>query len=148
MRAVIQRVEKAAVTINHKERREISTGLVILLGVGKNDRKEIIPKFAEKIVNLRIFSNPEEKFDYSLLDIKGEILIISQFTLYADCAGGRRPDFTAAARPEIAEEFYQMFINEIKKYSLKVVTGEFASQMLVEIFNDGPVTITLDSDNL
>lgn len=148
MRAVLQRVKKAAVTINQKDRHQISQGLVILVGVGSGDCPEVIPKLVEKIVNLRIFPNPEKKFDYSVLDIQGEILVIPQFTLYADCRHGRRPDFTSAASFEVATKLYEMFIAEIKKYPLTLKEGKFGAEMLVEIFNDGPVTIILDTDNL
>lgn len=144
MKSVIQRVKSAAVTIEGKEKRSISEGLAVLAAFGKNDNFEICKKSAEKLLNLRIFSNESGKFDKSVLDIKGEILIISQFTLYADCQRGKRPDFTGAAPFESAKEFYEFFIDEMRKSGLTVKSGEFGAKMLVEIQNDGPVTIVFD----
>ncbi|MCL1972661.1 MAG: D-aminoacyl-tRNA deacylase [Endomicrobia bacterium] len=144
MKTVIQRVKKASVAIDGKEKREISKGLVVLAAFGKNDTPEECYKIFEKIKNLRIFSNEAGKFDYSVEDIKGEILIISQFTLYGDCGRGKRPDFTSAAPYALGKQLYEEFLNIALKSGLKVESGEFGADMLVEIHNDGPVTIILD----
>ena len=144
MKTVIQRVKKASVSIDGKEKREISKGLVVLAAFGKNDTPEECSKIFEKIKNLRIFSNEDGKFDYSVEDIKGEILIISQFTLYGDCGRGKRPDFTLAAPYALGKQLYEEFLNIALKSGLKVESGEFGANMLVEIHNDGPVTIILE----
>jgi len=144
MKALIQRVKSASVTLSGGEKREIGPGLAVLLGVGKNDNSETARKLADKTAALRIFSNAEGKFDLSLLDVKGQALVISQFTLYGDCSGGRRPDFTAAARPEAAEPLYREYVEQLRRAGLDAVTGEFADHMLVEIANDGPVTVLLE----
>ncbi|HAX61587.1 MAG TPA: D-tyrosyl-tRNA(Tyr) deacylase [Elusimicrobia bacterium] len=145
MKAVIQRVKKASVLYdNNKE--EIGRGLVILLGVGKNDTEKNISRLAEKILNLRIFADDKNKFNFSVTDIKGDILVVSQFTLYGDCQKGKRPDFTDAAAPEKANILYEKFVSEIKESGLKVKTGKFAANMTVEIHNDGPVTILIDTE--
>ncbi len=146
MKAIIQRVTKASVTINASEKREIGKGFVVLLGVGPNDIVETCRVLADKIVNLRIFPNDEGKFSKSLIDVKGELLVISQFTLHADCSRGRRPDFTSAARPDKAILLYEEFLRTLRTFPLKVVAGEFAADMLVTINNDGPVTITIDTN--
>ncbi|MFH1369159.1 MAG: D-aminoacyl-tRNA deacylase [Elusimicrobiota bacterium] len=148
MKAILQRVTEAKVKINNGETRSIGKGLVILLGVGVNDAEKDAEKLAEKIVNLRIFPNEEGKFDKCLLDICGEALVVSQFTLYGDCEKGRRPDFTKAARPEKAVPLYERFIKCLKEFKVKTETGEFAADMMVEIHNDGPVTISLDSNDI
>lgn len=145
MRAVIQRVKRASVTIENKPGKSIGEGLLILVGIGKDDTSKEIEWGAEKILNLRIFSNEEEKFDRSVLETRGDILVISQFTLYGDPNKGRRPDFTEAARPETAQPLYEKFVELLKKSGLKVETGEFGAHMTVEIANDGPVTLILDS---
>lgn len=141
---MIQRVNKAAVTVNN-DRREISAGLVILVAIKSGDTDKDAQWLAEKIVNLRIFYNEKEKFDRSVFDIKGELLVVSQFTLYGDCRKGRRPDFTGSAAPDIAKPLYEKFVEYLKPYGLKIVTGEFAASMLVEIHNDGPVTVIINS---
>jgi D-tyrosyl-tRNA(Tyr) deacylase len=148
MKAVIQRVVQASVKINGGETREISKGFVILLGVGNNDTSQTCQALADKILNLRVFPNDEGKFSKSPVDMNAEILIVSQFTLYGDCSKGRRPDFTAAARPEKAVPLYEEFIGRIKVSGLKTITGEFAADMLVDIKNDGPVTIIIDTETL
>jgi len=142
MRAVIQRVKKAEVFD-----REISQGLVVFVAITHEDTEEDAKKLSDKILNLRIFPNEEGKFDFSVIDIEGEILIVSQFTLYGDCSKGRRPDFTQAASPEKARKLYEKFVEYMKNSGLKVVTGEFQSIMLVEIHNDGPVTLIVDTKN-
>ncbi len=148
MRAVLQRVKKGSVEIEEKEIGKIEEGLVILLGVGQKDVEKDAEYLAEKIVNLRIFEDKEGKMNLSVKDINGQILVISQFTLYGDCKKGRRPSFISAALPEKAVELYDYFVKYIKNYSLKVETGQFQAMMLVKIFNDGPVTILLDSEKL
>lgn len=146
MRAVIQRVTKGKVTIENRVAGEIGTGLVILLGVGLNDSVTEVQLLANKIANLRIFADAEGKFNLSALDVKAEMLVISQFTLYADSRKGRRPSFIEAARPETAIPLYHQFVQILQSMGLKVETGEFQADMLVEIHNSGPVTICLDTD--
>ena len=148
MKAVIQRVTSSKVSVNNKTIGKISQGLAILLGIGQEDDESIIPKFAEKIVNLRIFADKEGKMNRSILESKGEILLISQFTLYADCKKGRRPSFVQAAGPEKGKALYKQAAQAIRAYGVKVETGEFGEYMDVEIHNDGPVTIILDSEQI
>jgi D-tyrosyl-tRNA(Tyr) deacylase len=145
MRAVVQRVTKASVSIDGKIVGSIGKGLVILLGIKNGDLDDDVKFLAEKCVNLRIFSDAAGKFNLSALDVSGEILAISQFTLYGDTRKGRRPSFIEAAPPEISEPLYQTFVTYLRQSGLKVETGEFGAMMLVEIFNDGPVTILLES---
>jgi D-aminoacyl-tRNA deacylase len=146
LKVVIQRVTSASVTFNSNEKRDISTGFVVLVGIGLNDTKETCRRLADKILALRIFPNEEGKFSKSITDINGEFLVVSQFTLYGNTGGGRRPDFTAAARPEQAIPLYEEFVKCLKASPLKVVTGEFGADMLVNINNDGPVTILINTE--
>jgi len=148
LRAVIQRVKKGSVEIEKKETGKIEEGLVVLLGVGQKDIEKDAEYLAEKIVNLRIFEDKEGKMNLSVKDINGQILVISQFTLYGNCRKGRRPSFISAALPDKAVKLYDYFVKYIKNYGLKIETGEFQAMMLVKIFNDGPVTILLDSEKL
>ncbi len=145
MRALIQRVKRAAVAIDDKNRAETGPGYVVLLGVGEGDAETDAEALADKTANLRVFSNSEGKFDHSLLDVKGEALVIPQFTLYGDTRKGRRPDFTAAAKPAAANKLYEYFVKCLRNKGIEVKTGVFAADMTVEIINDGPVTIWLDS---
>lgn len=145
MKALIQRVSYGSVIVDNNKIGEISKGLVILLGVGKEDTKEIADFIVDKCLNLRIFSDDSGKMNLSLLDIKGEILVISQFTLYGDTKKGRRPSFTQSGSPKEAEELYNYFIETIKKSTLKVDTGIFGADMKVEIHNDGPVTFMIEN---
>jgi len=145
LKAVIQRAKKASVSIGNETVGTIGKGLAILLGISETDSEEDGKYLADKIVNLRIFEDLQGKINLSCLDIKGEFLVISQFTLLADCRKGRRPSFTEAARPEKAIPLYEKFISLLKETGLKVETGEFGASILVEINNEGPVTIILDS---
>ncbi|MEW6557919.1 MAG: D-aminoacyl-tRNA deacylase [Elusimicrobiota bacterium] len=145
MKIVIQRVKKAAVSY-HNIKEEIGKGLVVLVGFGKTDTEKDIDWTSDKILNLRIFADAQNKFNFSVADIKGEILVVSQFTLYGDCKKGRRPEFVSALEPEKANILYEKFVQQLQKSELTVKTGKFAADMLVEIHNDGPVTILLDTE--
>lgn len=147
MRAVIQRVKKASVKVSGKTIGKIGKGLVVLLGVGEGDAEKDAEYLADKIANLRIFSDKNDKMNLSALDTKAEILAISQFTLYGDTRKGRRPSFVKAAKPEKAEKLFNYFVKKLKETGLKVETGKFRAMMLLEILNDGPVTIILESQN-
>jgi D-tyrosyl-tRNA(Tyr) deacylase len=149
MKAVIQRVKNANVVVDNKELSSISNGLLILLGVAKGDTKEDADKLVKKIPVLRIFEDENEKMNLSCLDIDGEVLVVSQFTLCADCSHGRRPSFTPSAPPREAQSLYEYFVDEMKKTDVKkVCTGQFGADMKVSLLNDGPVTIILDSEDL
>lgn len=145
MRAVVQRVKQASVTIDDVIVGNISQGVMVLLGVGKEDTVQDATYLAEKIAGLRIFTDAEDKMNLSVLDIGGQALVVSQFTLYADCRKGKRPGFSDAALPETAIPLYEQFIAELKRLGLSVATGQFGADMLVSLDNDGPVTILLDS---
>ena len=149
MRAVIQRVRRGQVTVEGQAVGEIGPGFVILLGIGHSDGPVEADRLAAKIANLRIFADDEGKTNLSLLDVGGEALVISQFTLYADCRKGRRPSFVRAARPDVAAPLVETFAGELRRAGVgRVETGEFGAMMLVEIENDGPFTIILDTDDL
>ena len=149
MRAVIQRVKASSVTVNDEPVGKIGKGLLVLLGVAKEDQAADADFLSEKIVNLRIFEDEQGKMNRSLIDIGGEMLVVSQFTLYANCKKGRRPSFTEAAPPEVAEPLVEHFADQLREVGVaKVETGVFRARMLVEIHNDGPVTIILDTDEL
>src|SRR5215211_6038192 len=146
MRAVVQRVSRASVTVDGSATGEITTGLLILLGVGRDDTSAVAASMAEKISNLRIFEDDQRKMNCSLMDIKGSALIVSQFTLYGDARGQRRPSFIAAAPPEQAKNQYENFAEALRRLGVTVATGVFGAMMSVELVNEGPVTILLDSD--
>ena len=146
MRAVVQRVSRASVSVESNLVAEIGSGLLILLGVGKNDSSSIAASFAEKIANLRIFEDDQQKMNRSLLDTKGSALVVSQFTLYGDARGQRRPSFIAAAPPDQAKALYEEFAAALRALGINVATGIFQAMMSVELVNEGPVTILLDSD--
>ncbi len=148
MRAVLQRVKRSWVKVEGKVVGEIGRGLNVLLGVGRGDTEEDARKLASKIVNLRIFEDDKGKFQHSLLDIKGEVLVVSQFTLYANVKKGRRPSFEEAEEPKRAKELYERFVEEVRSFGVKVETGVFGAMMEVYIENWGPVTIIVDSSQL
>lgn len=148
MRAILQRVTKGKVTVEGQVAGEIGAGLVVLLGVGANDTGAEVELLANKIANLRIFADGDGKFNLSALGVQAELLVISQFTLFADCRKGRRPSFTDAARPELAVPLYEQFVERLRAMGFKVETGVFQADMLVEIHNAGPVTIWMDTDDL
>lgn len=145
MRVVIQRVKYASVSIDGKVYNKINSGFLVLLGITSTDDKQDVDYLVKKVCNLRIFSDENDKMNLSLLDIKGELLLISQFTLYGDARKGRRPNFMNALGGEEAKKFYDKFIEMMKETGLKVQTGIFGADMKVDIKNDGPVTILLDS---
>jgi len=146
MRAVVQRVGRARVTVDGRVTGEIAAGLMILLGVGKEDTPAVASSMAEKVANLRIFEDDQGKMNRSLLDTKGSALVVSQFTLYGDARGQRRPSFIAAAPPEKANDLYEQFNAALRALGVTVATGIFQAMMSVELVNEGPVTILLDSD--
>ena len=145
MRAVVQRVLSSSVTVDGKVVGKIKKGFNILLGVGEGDSINEVKWLAEKIAYLRIFEDENAKMNLSLLDVKGSALVISQFTLYGDCEKGRRPSFTKAAHPKTAKKLYEDFIQELKNFDIPVETGIFQTDMKVEIINDGPVTMIIDT---
>ncbi len=145
MRAVIQRVKSAEVHVEGRLTGGIGKGLLVLIGVGKGDGERDISFFASKLPELRIFEDPSGKFNLSLRDIQGEMLIVSQFTLFADCRKGRRPSFVEAEEPVTAKDLYEGLVSRLREEGLPVQTGEFQAHMEVHLINDGPVTILLDS---
>jgi len=148
MRAVIQRVKEAKVEVNGDLIGKIGEGFLVLLGVGKDDTEEDVRYLADKVLGLRIFEDEAGKMNLSITDVKGEILAVSQFTLYGDSRKGRRPSFDEAAPPDVAERLYELFVEEIRKSGIKVETGKFRALMDVHLVNSGPVTILLDSKKL
>lgn len=145
MKFVIQRVTQASVTVNQKVIGSIKQGFLVLIGVGEDDTTEIADKLVKKLIGLRIFEDENGKTNLSLKDIQGELLLVSQFTLYADCKKGNRPSFIKAGNPELANELYEYIIEACKKEFPVVQTGEFGADMKVSLLNDGPFTIILDS---
>lgn len=149
MRALLQRVKYASVTVEGNCIGKIEKGLLVLLGVGPQDSEKQADFLAEKCANLRIFTDENDKMNLSLLDIGGQMLVVSQFTLYADCKKGRRPSFVGAAAPAQADSLYEYFQQKVKDAGVSVVEhGEFGADMKVELLNDGPVTIMLDTDEI
>ena len=145
MRVVIQLVKEASVTVDGAVTGNIGKGLLVLLGVHKDDTAKDVAFLAEKTVNLRIFADKEGKMNHSVRDVGGEILVVSQFTLLGDCRKGRRPSYSKAAPPDKADQLYQSFIAEVLRLGVKVATGRFQAMMEVRLLNDGPVTLILDS---
>jgi D-tyrosyl-tRNA(Tyr) deacylase len=148
MRAVVQLVSKASVRVKEKQVSQIGPGLLVLLGVHRDDTEKDAAMLAEKIANLRVFPDQDRLMNLSVLDVKGEILVVSQFTLYGDCRKGRRPSYSSAAPPELANRLYEMFMAKVKKIGIPVAAGEFQALMDVELVNQGPVTLLLDSTKL
>lgn len=145
MRVVVQRVKHASVTINGTVNGKINNGFLVLLGVQSTDSEQDVDYLVKKVTNLRIFSDENDKMNLSLKDVNGELLIVSQFTLYANCKEGNRPSFVEAAKPDIAIPLYEYFVSECKKIIPVVEPGIFGADMKVDLLNDGPVTIIMDS---
>ena len=145
MRAVVQRVNHAKVSVGEEVHSDIKMGLLVLLGVGSEDTIEDVEYMVEKIINLRIFEDENEKMNLSLSDVDGELMVVSQFTLYGDTRKGRRPSFVNAARPELGNELYEKFVELSTNKGFDVKTGKFQHHMIVSLDNDGPVTILVDS---
>jgi len=146
MRAVVQRVSSSKVTVDGELTGEINKGLLVLLGVTHDDTSKDVDYIIDKVLNLRIFEDENEKMNLSLKDVEGELLVVSQFTLYGDCRKGRRPSFSNAARPEVATKLYEEFIDKARKEGIVTQTGMFGAHMMVDLTNDGPVTILLESN--
>ncbi|QDV50243.1 D-aminoacyl-tRNA deacylase [Gimesia fumaroli] len=145
MRAVVQRVSRASVTVEGEITGQIEQGFLVLLGVGQDDTQDDVIYLAQKTVGLRVFEDADGKMNLALADVKGKMLVVSQFTLLGDCRKGRRPSFVNAARPEQADVLYQSFVAEVKGHGIEVATGRFQQHMDVELVNDGPITLLLDS---
>lgn len=145
MRVVVQRVKHASVTINGTVNGKINNGFLVLLGVQSTDSEQDVDYLVKKVTNLRIFSDENDKMNLSLKDVNGELLIVSQFTLYANCKEGNRPSFVEAAKPDVAIPLYEYFVSECTKIIPVVETGIFGADMKVDLLNDGPVTIIMDS---
>ncbi len=148
MRIILQRVKKAQVEVDGKVIGQIGKGALVLLGAGKEDTEHDVEYLVDKILNLRIFEDEEGKMNLSVIDSGGEVLVVSQFTLYGDCRKGRRPSFDKAAPPEVAENLYELFVKKVRERGLKVETGKFRAMMDVHLVNWGPVTLMLDSTKL
>jgi len=148
MRAVVQRVTRAEVRVGEEVVGRVGRGFVVLLGVGKSDTEAASEALAEKIANLRVFDDDQGRMNHSLLDISGQVLCVSQFTLYGDCRKGRRPSYDQAAAPDQARVLYESFVKSLRQLGISTETGRFRAMMDVELINDGPVTLLLDSDRL
>lgn len=148
MKVILQRVTHASCVVDEQVTGEIKDGYMALVGISTEDQEDVLEKMADKVVNLRVFSDEEGKMNRSLLDVKGEILSISQFTLYADAKKGRRPSFTHAAKPDVSLPMYNQFNELLKAKGVHVETGIFGADMKISLLNDGPVTIILDSEQL
>ena len=148
MRFVIQRVNHASVAIDGETIGSIKKGYLVLIGISQTDTEEIADKMIQKMIRLRIFSDENDKINLALNDIQGELLLISQFTLYADCKKGNRPSFFQAGKPDMANALYEYIIKKSSEYVSTVETGQFGADMKIDLENDGPVTIVLDSDEL
>ena len=148
MRAVLTRVKHASVSIDGQIAGKIGEGFLILLGVGPNDTTAECDKLCDKLLSLRVFEDENEKMNRGLEDVNGEVLVVSQFTLYGNCKKGRRPDFFGAAKPDIAIPLYERFVQRCRDSGFHTETGEFGAYMQVESLNDGPVTLVVDTDNL
>lgn len=148
MRFVVQRVSNASVAVENNVIGSVEQGFLVLIGITDSDTKEIADAMVKKLINLRVFKDSQDKMNLSIKDVGGSLLLVSQFTLYADCSHGNRPGFTQAARPDFANELYEYIISECLKYDIPVQTGEFGADMKVSLLNDGPVTIILNSDEL
>ena len=148
MRIILQRVKEASVKVDGEVIGRIGEGIVVLLGVGKEDEEHDVDYLVDKVVNLRIFEDEEGKMNNSVIDTGGEVLVVSQFTLYGDCRKGRRPSYDSAAPPELAEKLYELFVEKIKQRGINVQTGKFRAMMDVHLINSGPVTLNLDSKKL
>lgn len=146
MRAVVQRVASSSVTVEGETTGKIDKGLMVLLGVADGDTDKDVTYMVDKIVNLRIFEDENDKMNLSLQDIGASLLVVSQFTLLGDCRKGRRPSFIEAARPEMADNLYQKFVDKARSMGIRTETGRFQTHMMVELINDGPVTILVDSN--
>lgn len=146
MKALIQRVKRASVTVDDNVVGEIAAGLLILVGIRDSDTEKQMEFVADKCLNLRIFEDEAGKFNHSILETGGDVLVVSQFTLYGDTRKGRRPSFTDAARPEVSEPLYESFVNRIREQGVKTETGIFGAMMDVELVNDGPVTLMVEKD--
>jgi D-tyrosyl-tRNA(Tyr) deacylase len=145
MRALVQRVSQATVRVDHTIVGTIQQGLLVLLGIQDSDTMRDVDYLAAKVVTLRIFEDSQGKMNYDIQDVKGAVLIVSQFTLYADCRKGRRPSFTRAARPPVAQQLYEAFLTAVAGYNVPVAQGVFGARMAVSLVNDGPVTLLLES---
>ena len=148
MRTIIQRVKEAKVEVDGEVIGQIGKGALVLLGAGKEDSEHDVEYLVDKILNLRIFEDEEGKMNLSVIDSGGEVLVVSQFTLYGDCRKGRRPSFDKAAPPKIAENLYELFVKKVRERGVKVETGKFRAMMDVHLVNWGPVTLMLDSSKL
>ena len=148
MKFVVQRVKNANVVVENNIVGSINQGFLVLIGITHSDTKEIADAMVKKLINLRVFKDSQDKMNLSIKDIGGSLLLVSQFTLYADCSHGNRPGFTSAAKPDFANNLYEYIISECMKYEIPIETGEFGADMKVSLLNDGPVTIILDSNEI